>query len=257
MRTVGIIGGLGPATTATFYEKLVLRLDAMNLPKRPGILIYSVELDYEVERQAIVEGHGQKRIVPTLCNAARKLAAAGADFLVMPCNSLHVFAQEIRDASVLPLLSIVDESVAALRRQHPVCTALLGSRITLVNELYQRALEQNGLPYMLPSETQMAEIASLVHALVLNGASPEKSQVLSRILGEMAQAGATDALLACTDLQLALSGDNALNITDTFAVLLESALNAIIEAGLEPLPKCARLTFAQRKSLQLSRVGSR
>ena len=96
MKTVGIIGGLGPETTSEFYLDIVFSCQKKDRTARPPILISSVPMPYQIEEDAIEKNIGIERISPFLLTEAKRLEKAGADFIVMPCNSLHVFIEEIR-----------------------------------------------------------------------------------------------------------------------------------------------------------------
>src|SRR3989338_6727859 len=97
MKKVGIIGGLGPETTSEFYLDLVFSCQKKDRTHRPSIIIASVPLPYKIEE-------------------AKRLEKSGADFIVMPCNSLHIFIKEIRNAVKIPVLSIVEETVKFLKK---------------------------------------------------------------------------------------------------------------------------------------------
>ena len=96
----------------------------------------------------------------------------------------------------------------------------------------------------------MKELAELVHKLVMNNAGKKEPKILSCILNSLAKQGATHALLACTDLQLAFKGCKNLMVIDTFEVLLQSTLAQISEpVGVSD--------FSKLKPLQLTRIGAR
>ncbi len=117
MKTVGIIGGLGPSTTAEFYLEVIFACQKENKTNRPPALIWNVPISYKIEREAIVESRGKERLVPFLIDAAKRLEKGGADFLVMPCNSLHTFIGEIRRSVKIPVLSIVEETAKFLKKR--------------------------------------------------------------------------------------------------------------------------------------------
>src|SRR3989344_5069879 len=118
MKTVGIIGGLGPETTAEFYLDIVFSCYKKTKKSRPGIIISSVPLPYQIEEELIIDNKGAERYIPFLVKEAIRLEKAGADFIVMPCNSLHVFINEIREAVKIPVLSIVEETVKFLKKNN-------------------------------------------------------------------------------------------------------------------------------------------
>ena len=116
MKTVGIIGGLGPETTSEFYLDIVFSSYKKTKKSRPGIIISSVPLPYQIEEDLIVSNKGSDRYIPFLVKEAKRLERAGSDFIVMPCNSLHVFIEEIRNAVKIPVLSIIEETVKFLKK---------------------------------------------------------------------------------------------------------------------------------------------
>src|SRR5665647_1369744 len=98
MKSVGVIGGLGPETTAEFYLEVIFQCQKRNDKQRPSIVISSVPLLFEIERDLIESNTGKERYLPFLVDEARRLERSGVAFLVMPCNSLHVFINEIRES---------------------------------------------------------------------------------------------------------------------------------------------------------------
>ena len=94
MKTVGIIGGLGPETTSEFYLEIIFSCYQKNKISRPPIIIWNVPLEYKIEEDLITKATGEERYIPYLIDATKRLESGGADFLVMPCNSLHIFIQK-------------------------------------------------------------------------------------------------------------------------------------------------------------------
>ena len=110
MKTAGIIGGLGPETTSGFYLELIFGCYNKNKESRPPILVWNVPLKYAIEEDLLKKAVGEERFLPYLVSGAKILEKAGADFLVMPCNSLHIFIDQIRKSVNIPVLSIVEET---------------------------------------------------------------------------------------------------------------------------------------------------
>lgn len=84
MRTVGIIGGLGPETTSEFYLEIIFNCYENNKIQRPPILLLNVSIKYEIENDLLIQSSGEERYIPYLTKAAQILEFAKADFLVMP-----------------------------------------------------------------------------------------------------------------------------------------------------------------------------
>ena len=227
MKTVGIIGGLGPDTSAAFYRALTQAADRLSQPARPRILIWSVQLNYRVEREAIQHGTGQERIVPELQRAARGLVQAGADFLIMPCNSLHLYVDKIRQAVNVPVLSIIEETCNRLRQLQVTRVGLLGTRLTLQNNLYQNPLEQAGIECCVPPSARLEMLGAIIHRLVLGQRSVHDRDIVKALVQNLAENGAQQVLLACTDLQLLVSPAAGIPVLDTLAVLRQATLDTI------------------------------
>ena len=83
---------------------------------------------------------------------------AGADFLVMPCNSLHVFIDEIRNAVGIPVLSIIEETVRFLKANNLQKVGIVSTSATIENKLYEIAFEENGITYETPDPLQQAKM---------------------------------------------------------------------------------------------------
>src|SRR3989344_5390819 len=89
MKTVGIIGGLGPETTAKFYLEVLSSCFKTNKLNRPPMIVFNVPMRFDLEREIIVEAKGKNRLLPFLLDAAKHLEKGGADFIVIPCNTAH------------------------------------------------------------------------------------------------------------------------------------------------------------------------
>ena len=118
MKTIGIIGGLGPETTSEFYLEIVFECYKKNKEQRPPILIWNVPLKYKIEEDLLEKAEGEERYIPYLIEAAKKLEKAGADFLVIPCNSVHAFIKEVRNSVKIPVLSILEETAKFLKNKN-------------------------------------------------------------------------------------------------------------------------------------------
>ncbi len=117
MKTLGIIGGLGPETTAQFYSYISYHPKVTKQPKRPHILISSVPISKKQE-QAGVNGKVLKSLKKLLINEAQRLEQAGAELIVMPCNSLHVFETDLKNAIKAKFISIIDASAEFIQKHN-------------------------------------------------------------------------------------------------------------------------------------------
>lgn len=229
MKTVGIIGGLGPETTAEFYLEIIRLCSGKNKLSRPPILIWSIPLPYQIEKEAITKAKGEEKNTPYLIEAAEKLEKAGADFLVMPCNSLHIFIEEIRKAVKIPVLSIVEETVRFLKNQAVKNVGLLATSITINHGLYSKKLNNNGIKEFIPSQNEQIELNKIIYRIVNNKYSNKDKEKLNSIIGNLKKKGLKTFILACTDLQILAPDNLGIKIYDTMKILAEATAKKFLE----------------------------
>lgn len=224
MKTVGIIGGLGPQTTASFYLRLIFSCQKMPVTNRPPILMYSVPLPYDVEQEAIRDGKGEERCLPLLIEAARRLEGGGADFIVMPCNSLHSFIEDIRAAVSIPVLSIVETATKFLHARGVREVGIISTSITLQKGLYEKNLASYGIHQVKPTAVQQRAIGTVIHNLVCNKKSDADKKMLLSVVDSFRSRGVGHVILACTDLQLIAPKRSALEIYDTMRIFADETV---------------------------------
>jgi len=228
MKTAGIIGGLGPETTAQFYLEVVFNCFEKNKDERPPLLIWSIPLKYQIEEDLIKRAKGEDRYIPYLQDAARRLEAGGADFIVIPCNSVHIFIEEVRSAVRIPVLSIVEETAEFLLTKGIREVGLLATKSTVEKCLYQLPLENKKITIHLPEDEDQAQIGELINNLVTNRHSEKDKIELLKIIGKLSASGIKDVVLACTDLQLLTPMHDDVNIYDSMAILADATVREIL-----------------------------
>ncbi len=229
MKTVGVIGGLGPETTAEFYLELIFSSFEKNKIQRPPILIWNVPLAYEIEDDLLTKAEGEERYIPYLVEAAQKLETAGVDFLVMPCNSLHIFISEIRQSVKIPVLGIVEETARFLKTQGITKVGILATSTTINRKLYEGVLLHNGIDQINPDGFQQAKIGKMIKNLVMSRHDNKDREQLLKIIDSFSKKGVKDVILACTDLQLLIPKHNEINIYDTMKIFADATVEKILE----------------------------
>lgn len=230
MKTVGIIGGLGPETTAKFYLEVIDLTRKRDGKQRPPMLIWNVPMEVAIEKSFIAGNDESQAYIKLLTEAAQKLEAAGVDFIVIPCNSVHVFIDEIRQSVKIPVLSIVEETVTFLKNHNIDHVAVLATSATVNNGLYDHLLEPAGISVISPSETEQRLLDQSITRLVNGENTVEDRDQLNEIITSLANQGVQTTLLACTDLQLITPSHPTVAIYDTMQILVESTVNKIFES---------------------------
>lgn len=228
MQTVGIIGGLGPETTAEFYLDAIFSCQKKDKTRRPAIIVSSVPLPFEVEENLIMRNKGQERYIPYLTAEAQRLEKAGADFIVMPCNSLHVFIEEIRKSVKVPVLSIVEETVKFLKNNNFKKVGIVSTSATIKNKLYETAFGKNNIDYVTPDDLEQEKLGKFIYNLVMGQQNNKDREELVRIIGGFENKGVDCVVLACTDLQLLIPKHPNLKIFDTMKILADATVEQIL-----------------------------
>jgi aspartate racemase len=228
MKSVGVIGGLGPETTANFYLEVIFRCQQLNKNQRPSVVIGSVPLLFEIERDLIAQNTGIERYIPFLQDEAKKLEKSGVDFLVMPCNSLHVFIEEIRAAVSIPVLSIVEETIKYLNNKDIKKVGLISTSATIENKIYESKLSESEIKYVTPSDDQRSRIDAIIQRLVNGEHLEEDRKFLIDTANNISEHDVSCVALACTDLQLLNPQSDRVEIFDTMKVLADSTVAQIL-----------------------------
>lgn len=228
MKTIGLIGGMSWESTRAYYEiineTVKERLGGLHSAK---ILLCSVDFA-ELEQY---QTRGRWDLAEELItNAAKRLEAAGADFLVLCSNTAHKVAPQLCTAVSIPLLHICDAAVAEIRAAGVKTVGLLGTRCTMTEDFYTSALERAGLHVLIPEEAEIAAIDRIIFEELCLGVVRESSaQLLQTVIERLSTCGAQGIVLGCTELDMLVKPQNtAIPVFDTTRIhAREAALQSI------------------------------
>lgn len=199
---VGVIGGLGPDTTAEFYLTVIEGSRPVYPTAYPNIIIDSVPVPYQLEKDVVLHGREVGPYRPLLQAAAKRLEQAGVDFLVMPCNTVHELYNDVQGAVSVPVVSILETTALACVEAGITRVAVLGTRNTVAGGLYNGAIEAAGLNSIPLTDGEIDATNALIYALLSGDRSPKYRTRLLSIMEALKARGADGAILGCTDLQL-------------------------------------------------------
>lgn len=179
-------------------------------------MISSVGFPKELEERIGVGGEDVALIFPYIEKSIKQLEKAGAGFIVLPCNTLHLLKNKIKEITNLPFLDMVEEVSKEIKGRYKEIGILCTSK-TRKERLYDNLLEKVQIVY--PSEEQQEEVSKIIVRIIRKTASEEDKFFLEKIIDEMISNGCEKVLLACTDLAN-LIGKNE-NVLDSVDVLIE------------------------------------
>ena len=223
IKTLGIIGGLGPETTARFYMEVVFACSKIS-GNRPQILISNVAVPLSVEKELITEARNEKNILPFLLNAAKQLEKGGASFIVIPCNTVHIFIEEIRKSVNIPVLSIIEETSNFLSKEKIEEIGVFATTATIKNKLFDENLKQGGIKMITPEDLNQTKMGAIINHLVNNQQTRNDKDEFLRIIEDTK---VKNIILACTDLQILEPKIDGVNIFDTMDILAKSAVTEL------------------------------
>lgn len=224
MKTIGLLGGMSWESTVSYYQVLNRevnrRLGGLHSAR---ILLLSVDFQ-EIE---VLQHRGDwDRLGTMLAREARTLEAAGADFLVLCTNTMHLVAPEMEAAVGVPLLHIADATAERILGAGLNRIGLLGTRFTMEEPFYRGRLEDDhGLEVLTPSQEDRASVHRVIYEeLVLGRILPKSREEYRRIVGSLKARGAQGVILGCTEIGLLLGpGDTDLPLFDTALIHAEAA----------------------------------
>jgi aspartate racemase len=205
MKTIGVLGGMGPAASVDFYRRIVDATDAARDQDHLHVLIDS---DPAVpDRTAFLLGDGADP-TPTLIAMAQRLERAGAELLVMACNTASAFAPRVAAAVGVPLLNWPDEVATGVLTRQPGLThaGVLATTGTITSGLYQQAFGRHGIDVVVPATPQQDLVMQAIYGPAgVKAGSPNMSAARDQVTEcgrALARSGAQAIVLACTELSV-------------------------------------------------------
>jgi len=230
MKTIGILGGVGPKTTSHIYHSIINYFRESGEKKYPPILIYNLPFPFIIENEAIIEGKNAQKMLPYLIDGAKILEKGGADFGILPCNTLHKYIQEIRESVKIPFLSIIDETLKYVKSKKIKSIGILATETTVKDKLYDNILNKNGISVLYPNRREQNNINKIIIELLKGEKNKLQEKEVKEFFSSLQKRGSEAILLACTDLQIIASNIQA-------PVLLIDSTEILINASLYLLNK--------------------
>lgn len=224
-KTIGILGGLSPESTVEYYEYIT-----RTYTERFGDHGYPQVVIYSVCFQTYVDWCEQERwdeVAQGLSKAAQKLELAGADFVIIATNTMHLVLDQVRASVQVPVLSLLDALSDAIRAQGVGTVGLLGTRFTMEKPFYRQALADRSISVLVPDSADREYINRVIYSELVAGQTRDESRTnfLSIIEGLSAK-GAEGVVLGCTEIPLLIrQNDVSMPLFNTTALHAEAALN--------------------------------
>jgi aspartate racemase len=206
MKKIGILGGMGPASTVSYYEHITgAYFRRYGDYAFPEILICSVNFQSFID---LFQKNDWKDVAAAAVKYIRALHRAGADFAVMATNTIHKVFPPVREASPIDRV------------------ALLGTVFTMQDDFFVGHIARQGIDVALPNRKDQQRIQEIIAAeLTLGRVTAEAVDFFHRIISDFESAGVQGVILACTEIPLVLSQEDCqMRLFDSTRLHAESAL---------------------------------
>ena len=228
MKKIGILGGMSPESTTLYYEHITRTYTARHGDYGyPEVLIYSVNFQKYVDWQR----NGQWReAARDMAESFERLRMAGADFGLIATNTMHYVFDEVQQAVGMPLVSIVDATVEAIRAAGLRSVGLLGTIFTMRERFFLGGLERAGIQALVPEPDAQQRIHEIIFGELCRGEiRPESRQLFLDAIAQLRDRGAQGIILGCTEIPLLIKPqDCELPLFNTAVLHAQKALNLAV-----------------------------
>jgi len=202
VKTVGIMGGMGPAATLDLFYKILKATPAKRDQDHIHIIIDN--FPQIPDRTAFLLGKGANPL-PYILKSVRTLERANVDVLCMPCNTAHYFVEDIRKATPLPFISIIESTLNEIKSsfEDSKNIGLLATDGTIIGRVYHNIFEVEGYKIITPLEEKQHEVMKIVYSIKA-GKMEENVQTFEEIIEHMKFLGSELVILGCTELPILL-----------------------------------------------------
>lgn len=228
-KTIGILGGMTPESTSTYYEHItrtyVRRFGDYGFPP---VVIYSVS--FQQYQDWMIAGRWDS-IIQGLSGGLRALHRAGADFAVIATNTMHNVLPELLKSSPIPILSIIDATAEAVKASGMDTIGLLGTRFTMEKPFYTEGLNRYGIKALIPNGHDRETVHRIIFEELGSGIFTDESRSLYvSIVHRLRDAGAQGIILGCTEIPLLIQeSDCGVPLFDTAVIHADRALEHAIQ----------------------------
>ena len=196
-KILGIIGGLGPMAGVSLCELLVLHTAAKRDQDHIDFLLSSRAST--PDRTAFIVGRSEESPLPSLITEAKRLTAAGADVIAIPCNTSHLFYDDIVRESGADIINMPRETAGFCRHLGLKKVGVLATEGTVRAGIYKAALEGVDIEYMTCSVVDQQFITDTIYKCIKQGKEPDYKRFLEIARG-LIDAGCEAVILGCTEL---------------------------------------------------------
>ncbi|MHB1653949.1 MAG: aspartate/glutamate racemase family protein [Desulfitobacteriaceae bacterium] len=222
-RVIGILAGMGPRSTAPFLELVIdqckVQYGAKYDEDFPPIMIFSLPTPFYIDRPI-----NHTVMKETIIEGLRKLESTEVSFIVMPCNSAHIYFDGLEKSIDIPLLNIVDVTIDSLPPKSQRVT-IFATNATFNSELYQKGIISAGHEFIFENSWQ-ENVNKIVQMIKVKENNQHIISYWNELISETEKYSIESIIIACTDLSILKSRTekSQVNIIDSAEALAKAAV---------------------------------
>ncbi len=219
-KLLGIIGGMGPEATSLFFNKLINLTEAkIDQQHIPAIIYNNSQIP---DRVSFYYGKGESP-VPYIIDNIKKLKSVGADLFAIPCNTAHIWFNEIKEGIDVDILDMIKLTVETFSKSDSV--GLLATTATVESRLYEKPFKEKGIEVILPSDQK--KIMEQIR-LIKSGQILEAKKQLLNIANQLIDRGSKLLLAGCTEIPLAINAKELpVPLVDPMEIMAKEAIKQL------------------------------
>ena len=223
---LGVLGGMGPQATNTFYQFVIDRTDARTDQEHVSALILSDSGMPDRTRAILGGGEGREAVYRRLLADARLLEGAGCTCIAVPCNTSHFFLDRVQAEIGIPIIHMIRETARLLASQGMRRPGILATDGTIQTGLYQKEFSDAGIQAVIPAPRAQQLVMSLIYDDIKAGRDGDP-QKFAEIHRDLLSQGCDCGVLACTELSVFADKHHLPHFyTDAMAVLAQRSVEA-------------------------------
>ena len=223
-KVVGVLGGMGPEATVDFFAKVIALTPAKKDQEHLRIII---DNNPKIPDRTETIMNQDKTLVPVLVATGRNLERAGADFIAIPCNTVHYFYEELVKKVSIPVLHMIREVTNAIKVSLPECkkVGLLATTGTVTANLYQKECQKAGIEVLVPDASGQDRVMAAVLKIKGGYSKASARSVMIKEANRLLEHKAEAIILGCTDIPLVIKkNDFSVPVFDSNWVLAEATV---------------------------------
>ena len=200
MKTLGLIGGMSFESTVEYY-KIINDLVNKELGGLHSAKMLIESYDFsEIEKNQALENW--EVLTKTLISSSKKLEKAGADYIAIATNTMHIMADDVQAEISVPLIHIAEATANYIKSKNIDTVALFGTRYTMTKPFYKDKLKNEfGINVIIPEPIQQNIINKIIYEeLCLGIINKTSHDILQNIIDDCSARGAKAVVLGCTEL---------------------------------------------------------